>query len=131
MEKIKCSKCGYNKYKGSLHIHHKNGNSKNNDLDNLEVLCSNCHFEFHHENPIRYKGKRKIPTNKERIYYINEMNRLKRIIEIKDIEMKRLSDLLRPKVFNPFKFCNPLSGEPIIEITSEMQREMTAHVLMR
>lgn len=41
-----CEKCGYNKYE-ILQIHHKDKNQSNNDLDNLELVCPNCHFEEH------------------------------------------------------------------------------------
>lgn len=44
----KCCKCGWgeiNPTNGNipLHIHHIDGNSKNNKEDNLELLCPNCH----------------------------------------------------------------------------------------
>ena len=45
---FKCERCGWsgkNPYTGQyvLEIHHKDGNYKNNNEDNLEVLCLNCH----------------------------------------------------------------------------------------
>jgi hypothetical protein len=59
----KCIKCGYNKYYGSLHFHHKNPEDKlytlsekhfNLSIKKIElevekciVLCSNCHGEVH------------------------------------------------------------------------------------
>ena len=44
----KCELCGWgeiNPYSGNLplEIHHKDGNYKHNTLDNLQVLCPNCH----------------------------------------------------------------------------------------
>lgn len=44
----KCMKCGWNEknpYSGKIPIEleHKDGNSENNSLDNLELLCPNCH----------------------------------------------------------------------------------------
>jgi len=44
----KCSKCGWNEKNlitGNipLHIHHIDGNYKNNAYENLRVLCPNCH----------------------------------------------------------------------------------------
>lgn len=44
----KCEKCGfegYNKVTGNtiLQIHHIDGDSGNNNIDNLEILCPNCH----------------------------------------------------------------------------------------
>jgi len=42
-----CERCGFNKYQ-ILQIHHKDKKRDNNDLDNLELVCPNCHFEEHH-----------------------------------------------------------------------------------
>lgn len=42
-----CERCGYNKYE-ILQIHHKDKNRSNNNLDNLELICPNCHFEEHY-----------------------------------------------------------------------------------
>lgn len=44
----KCEKCGWgevNKYTGRipLQIHHMDGNCKNNNEENLQLLCPNCH----------------------------------------------------------------------------------------
>lgn len=44
----KCSKCGWNKInpttnKVPIQLHHKDGNQENNNEDNLELLCPNCH----------------------------------------------------------------------------------------
>jgi len=43
-----CSKCGWNELhpvskECPLHMHHKDGNYYNNFLENLELLCPNCH----------------------------------------------------------------------------------------
>lgn len=42
----KCQRCEYNKIE-ILQIHHKDRNPQNNDLDNLELICPNCHYEDH------------------------------------------------------------------------------------
>lgn len=44
----KCQECGWNKInmytnKIPLQFHHKNGNCRDNKLDNLSLLCPNCH----------------------------------------------------------------------------------------
>jgi len=44
----KCMKCNWNEVnqvtkKVPIELEHKDGNSKNNHLDNLELLCPNCH----------------------------------------------------------------------------------------
>ena len=44
----KCSTCGredWNEKIIPLHLSHKNGNSSDNSLDNLELLCPNCHAQ--------------------------------------------------------------------------------------
>lgn len=41
-----CERCGTSEWIGvklSLQLHHKDGNCYNNKLDNLEILCPNCH----------------------------------------------------------------------------------------
>ena len=42
----RCEKCSNNKWLDHnipLNLHHKDGDSTNNNLDNLELLCLNCH----------------------------------------------------------------------------------------
>lgn len=40
-----CQLCGVQT--SPLHIHHIDGNPKNNSLDNLTALCSKCHWYIH------------------------------------------------------------------------------------
>jgi hypothetical protein len=42
-----CERCSYNKYE-ILQVHHKDKNKSNNKLDNLELICPNCHSEEHY-----------------------------------------------------------------------------------
>lgn len=42
-----CERCGYSKYE-ILQVHHKDRDRNNNDLENLELICPNCHFEEHY-----------------------------------------------------------------------------------
>lgn len=42
-----CERCDYNK-KEILNVHHKDRNHGNNNMENLELLCPNCHAEEHH-----------------------------------------------------------------------------------
>ena len=42
----KCEICGASEWQGvalPLELHHKDGDHYNNDLDNLQILCPNCH----------------------------------------------------------------------------------------
>lgn len=45
----KCQICGFNSCKEILGIHHIDKNNKNNNPDNLMVLCPNCHSMQHKE----------------------------------------------------------------------------------
>jgi len=41
-----CDECGIGEWNGiklALELHHKDGNRFNNDFDNLQILCPNCH----------------------------------------------------------------------------------------
>ncbi len=42
----KCEDCGIENWRGekiTLELHHKDGNHTNNKLENLAILCPNCH----------------------------------------------------------------------------------------
>ena len=39
----KCEVCGFDEFKAILEVHHIDGNRKNNEIDNLIILCPNHH----------------------------------------------------------------------------------------
>ncbi len=44
----RCEECGIETWNGRplvFHIHHKDGDHKNNAVDNLRLLCPNCHSQ--------------------------------------------------------------------------------------
>ena len=43
----KCNRCGYDRYKSILRVHHKDRNRANRNPENLEILCPTCHDEEH------------------------------------------------------------------------------------
>lgn len=46
----KCSNCGISEWQGKslvLQLHHVNGNNRDNRLENLVLLCPNCHSQTH------------------------------------------------------------------------------------
>ena len=45
---IKCEICHITDI-DVLTVHHVDGDKKNNDLSNLQLLCYNCHFKIHHK----------------------------------------------------------------------------------
>lgn len=49
----KCECCGLSEWMGRpipLELHHIDFNHFNNSLDNLQILCSNCHMQAHNYN---------------------------------------------------------------------------------
>lgn len=42
-----CNRCGFNANKAALVVHHKDRDRDNNNIDNLEILCANCHAIEH------------------------------------------------------------------------------------
>ena len=42
----KCERCNYGKYQ-ILEVHHKDRSRENNNLENLLLICPNCHAEEH------------------------------------------------------------------------------------
>ena len=47
-KKKQCEKCNIVEWQGieiCFELHHKDGNKKNNELENLEILCPNCHSQ--------------------------------------------------------------------------------------
>lgn len=57
MKENKCECCGCSEWNGkplTMELHHKDGNHYNNEINNLQMLCPNCHAQT--EN---YRGKNK------------------------------------------------------------------------
>ena len=50
VKESKCECCGLSEWMGKpipLELHHKDFNHYNNSLDNLQILCANCHMQAH------------------------------------------------------------------------------------
>ena len=48
LKENRCEQCGISEWRGkplSLQLHHKDGDGTNNELENLEILCPNCHSQ--------------------------------------------------------------------------------------
>ena len=43
----KCDNCGYDGHPEILEVHHKDRNKRNDEPQNLGLLCPNCHAELH------------------------------------------------------------------------------------
>lgn len=42
-----CERCGYNSHNAPIIVHHRDRNRMNDAIENLEVLCCNCHAIEH------------------------------------------------------------------------------------
>ena len=50
IKEAKCERCNLSEWMGQpipLELHHIDFNHYNNSLDNLQILCSNCHMQVH------------------------------------------------------------------------------------
>ena len=48
LKKNECEECGISEWQGkriACHLDHTNGNNKDNRLENLKILCPNCHSQ--------------------------------------------------------------------------------------
>ncbi|WP_083910437.1 HNH endonuclease [Effusibacillus pohliae] len=52
-----CEECGRKTKGRKLHVHHKDKNRKNNDLSNLQVVCSYCHNNKIHKRERDHLGR--------------------------------------------------------------------------
>ncbi len=43
----RCERCSFSKFQ-ILQVHHKDRNTRNNELQNLELICPNCHASEHY-----------------------------------------------------------------------------------
>lgn len=83
-KEYKCEKCGISEWLGkrlSLQLHHKDGVHSNNHLDNLEILCPNCHSQTDNycgrnlekkrenktNNSNKIKPRKKLPVNRQEL----------------------------------------------------------------
>ena len=63
LKTMKCEKCGTTEWMGeplTLELHHINGNHYDNRLENLQILCPNCHSQT---SSFKKRKKNEIPPN--------------------------------------------------------------------
>jgi Zn finger protein HypA/HybF involved in hydrogenase expression len=99
----KCNKCGIDSWNGkpiTLELEHKDGNHHNNERENLECLCPNCHSQTDTWRGKNKRNKRNKISDDEIIKtYIKNKNIRQTLIEVglsaKGGNYKRLHQLIK------------------------------------
>ena len=103
----KCDCCGLTEWMGkplSLEIHHIDGNRYNNNLDNLQILCPNCHSLTNNWSSRNQKGYSKTQpkvTDEEILKALEEYGNIFAALQSLGIaggaNYKRVYDILKRK----------------------------------
>lgn len=96
----KCELCGYEE---SVELHHINGNPCDNRLENLQILCPNCHAKTNN-----FRGKGRIHKNPKELI-ITEEQALERHIQ-KTIKRRLPEELRKTRSIIPTIIC-PICGK--------------------
>lgn len=126
VKECKCERCGRTEWEGNpipLQLHHINGERSDNRLENLQLLCPNCHALTDN-----YCGKnvyiKKITTDKEKI------EKFKKIYGNRTIEDVFGKKIIFVKKNNSKKKC-PICGKEIINKRSKYCSLNCAHKAQR
>lgn len=117
----KCQNCDHN----YLDVHYRDGNIENKNLENLMVLCRQCHYKLHQKEKLR-----KIRPDLEGLF--NEL--FKKPIEIFiDVNfegiIENFKDKIQREIINEFKFSvksrilGKLEEKMLGEIEKEIEKE--------
>lgn len=106
-KEYKCESCGINEWDGKplkLQIHHINGNHSDNRVENIQLLCPNCHTQtdtYARHNTVN-NGGFKISKIVEEIYNDSKSSYTPKNIE----EIKSNLDLIKPKEKKYCQVCH-------------------------
>jgi dUTP pyrophosphatase len=81
-----------------LEIHHKDGNNKNNKIENLQVLCKKCHYHTHGRNFYVHVPQLKVKKNHPKAHlptkkYVNDAGYDLYSVEDKLIKSKKIVEV--------------------------------------
>jgi hypothetical protein len=122
----KCSRCNIKEWNGeyiTLEIEHKDGDKWNNNKNNLELLCPNCHSQT--ETFRKKKRKEKNNTPKKQITDDEILNQLKNCVNINQVlinlklsnsggNYKRVHNLIRVNNLDSFYDLPKIKRKPLI-----------------
>lgn len=110
VKEYRCEKCGISEWNGepiTLELHHINGNHNDNHLENLQILCPNCHSQTK-----TFAGKKKNMGDEDVINKLLEREK-QRKQEI--LENKKRRGEIRKTTVKPIKTClqcgKPINGK--------------------
>ena len=95
----KCEICGVSEWQGKplvCQLHHKNGNHKDNRLENLQILCPNCHSQTENYCGVSKKEKKYCPIcgrevkTKAAIYCLSCASKQRAKINLSDEEFIKI-----------------------------------------
>lgn len=103
LKQWKCEKCGNEGvWEGEelvLELHHINGNHYDNRLENLQILCPNCHSQT---NNFRNKNTTKAVKSKKRVLYVCKCDYCGKELEV----TKRIKDFVVENTIMSFYVIN-------------------------
>ena len=100
LKKEVCERCGCTEWLGKkipLELHHKNGNNLDNNIDNLEILCPNCHAL-----EPNYRGSNKI-SHKNKVLKIEKIKNIQDTFDSGVNDKKEKNDIRQTKTEK--RFC--------------------------
>lgn len=77
---LKCEKCGITEWLGqpiNLEVHHINGDRTNNELENLQLLCPNCHS---YTSTFARKGDKREKTEEEFVKALKDASSIRQAL---------------------------------------------------
>lgn len=107
LKEKKCECCGLESWNGQeipLELHHINGNRTDNRIENLQILCPNCHAQTD-----GYRGRNK--TRYEREKYISDIDAKKKYEQYKEEKLKKEKEIKENKRKKNVRYCKHCGKE--------------------
>ena len=124
IKEYKCEKCGRIEWEGRpipLELHHKNFNHNDNRLDNLQILCSNCHSLAHDYCNTKGKKDSVVDINLLRDCLSGEIDRRKKIVIKKNKEPRYCKYCGKELKNNQKNYCSQEHAHANISKTPTIQ----------